>query len=75
MAIPTKKIYGRNGKLMFDPSNPEDVRNYKEKQPLMEALKLVQGLTDPRTGGGLTGATRIISRAANAKIAKTKLLV
>jgi len=72
MAIPTKKIYGRNGKLMFDPSNPEDVRNYKEKQPLMEALKLVQGLTDPRTGGGLTGATRIISRAANAKIAKTK---
>jgi len=72
MAIPTKKVYGRNGKLIFDPSNPEDVRNYKEKQPLMEALKLVQGLTDPRTGGGLTGATRIINRAANAKIDKTK---
>ncbi len=72
MAIPTKKIYGRNGKLMFDPNNPEDVRNYKEKEPLIEALKLVQGLTDPRTGGGLTGATRIISRVTGAKMAKAK---
>lgn len=66
MAVPNKKMY-RNGKLIFDPSNPEDVRNYKEKQPLMEALKLVQGLTDPRTGGGLTGVTKIISRAAGVK--------
>jgi hypothetical protein len=72
MGVPTKKIYGRNGKVIFDPSNPEDVRSYKEKQPLMEALKLVQGLTDPRTGGGLTGATRIISRITGAKMAKAK---
>jgi len=68
MAIPTKKIYGRNGKLMFDPNNPEDVRNYKEKQSLMEALKLVQGLTDPRGGGGLVGmarkaASKVVSKA------------
>lgn len=72
MAIPTKKMYDRNGKLTFDPNNPEDVRNYKEKEPLIEALKLVQGLTDPRTGGGLTGATRIISRVTGAKMAKAK---
>jgi hypothetical protein len=72
MAIPTKKIYGRNGKVIFDPSNPEDVKNYREKEPLLEAFKLVQGLTDPRTGGGLTGATRIISKAINAKMAKSK---
>jgi len=67
MAIPTKKIYGRNGKLMFDPNNPEDVRNYKEKQPLMEALKLVQGLTDPRGGGGLFGMAR---KAASTVVSK-----
>lgn len=70
MATPTKKMYDRKGKLIFDPSNPEDVRNYKEKQPLMEALKLVQGLTDPRTGGGLTGATRIISKTALSRLLK-----
>ena len=70
MAIPTKKIYGRNGKLIFDPSNPEDVRSYKEKQSLMEALKLVQGLVDPRGGAGLTGMTRVISKAFGAKAAK-----
>jgi hypothetical protein len=68
MAIPTKKIYGRNGKLMFDPNNPEDVRNYKEKQPLMEAFNLVRGLTDPRGGGGLFGmarkaASKVVSKA------------
>lgn len=72
MAVPTKKIYGRNGKVIFDPSNPEDVRNYKEKEPLMEALKLVQGLADPRGGGGLTGATKIISRTAKSKFARNK---
>jgi len=70
MAIPTKKIYGRNGKLIFDPSNPEDVRSYKEKQSLMEALKLVQGLVDPRGGAGLTGMTRVISKVFGAKGAK-----
>ena len=71
MGVPTKKIYGRNGKLMFDPSNPEDVRNYKEKQPLMEALKLVQGLTDPRGGGGLFGmAKKAASIVMSKEIAK-----
>ena len=70
MAIPTKKIYGRNGKLIFDPSNPKDVENYKKRQPLMEALKLVQGLADPRGGAGLTGMTRVISKAFGAKAAK-----
>lgn len=72
MAIPTKKMYDRKGKLVFDPNNPEDVRNYKEKQPLLEALKLVQGLTDPRGGSGLTGMTRVISKAAGAKMAKSR---
>jgi len=68
MAIPTKKIYGRNGKLMFDPNNPEDVKNYKEKQPLMEAFNIVRGITDPRGGGGLVGmarkaASKVVSKA------------
>ena len=67
MAIPDKKIY-RNGKLMFDPNNPEDVKNYREKQPLMEAFNLVRGLTDPRGGGGLFGmarkaASKVVSKA------------
>ena len=70
MAVPNKKMYDRKGKLVFDPNNPEDVRNYKEKQPLMEALKLVQGLADPRGGAGLTGMTRVISKAFGAKAAK-----
>lgn len=70
MAVPNKKMYDRKGKLIFDPNNPEDVRNYKEKQPLMEALKLVQGLVDPRGGAGLTGMTRVISKAFGAKAAK-----
>lgn len=70
MAVPNKKMYDRKGKLVFDPSNSEDVRNYKEKQPLIEALKLVQGLTDPRGGAGLTGMTRVISKAFGAKAAK-----
>jgi len=72
MAIPTKKMYDRKGKLIFDPNNPEDVKNYKKTQPLIEAFNLVRGLTDPRTGGGLTGATRIISKAANARMAKSR---
>ena len=63
MAIPTKKIYGRNGKLIFDPSNPKDVENYKKRQPLMEAFNLVQGLTDPRGGGGLFGMAKKVSKA------------
>jgi len=67
MAIPTKKVYGRNGKLIFDPSNPEDVRNYKEKQPLMEAFNLVRGVTDPRGGGGLFGMAR---KAASTVVSK-----
>jgi hypothetical protein len=67
MTIPDKKIY-RNGKLMFDPNNPEDVKNYREKQPLMEAFNLVRGLTDPRGGGGLFGmarkaASKVVSKA------------
>jgi hypothetical protein len=67
MTIPDKKIY-RNGKLMFDPNNPEDVKNYREKQPLMEAFNLVRGLTDPRGGGGLFGmarkaASNVVSKA------------
>lgn len=72
MAIPTKKMYDRKGKLVFDPNNPEDVRNYKEKQPLIEALKLVQGLTDPRGGSGFVGMARGISKAAGAKMAKSR---
>ncbi len=72
MAIPTKKMYDRKGKLVFDPNNPEDVRNYKEKQPLLEALKLVQGLTDPRGGSGFVGMARGISKAAGAKMAKSR---
>ena len=63
MAIPTKKIYGRNGKLIFDPNNPKDVENYKKRQPLMEAFNLVQGLTDPRGGGGLFGMAKKVSKA------------
>ena len=66
MAIPDKKIY-RNGKLMFDPNNPEDVKNYREKQPLMEAFNLVRGLTDPRGGGGLVGMAR---KAASKLVSK-----
>lgn len=72
MAIPTKKMYDRKGKLVFDPNNPEDVRNYKEKQPLLEALKLVQGLTDPRGSSGFVGMARGISKAAGAKMAKSR---
>jgi len=71
MAIP-KKMYDRKGKLVFDPNNPEDVRNYKEIQPLLEALKLVQGLTDPRGSSGFVGMARGISKAAGAKMAKSR---
>lgn len=63
MAVPTKKIYGRNGKLIFDPNNPKDVENYNKRQPLMEAFNLVQGLTDPRGGGGLFGMAKKVSKA------------
>jgi hypothetical protein len=71
MAIPTKKIYGRNGKLIFDPNNPEDVKNYREKQPLMEAFNLVRGLTDPRGGGGLFGmARKATSKVVSKAVAK-----
>jgi hypothetical protein len=72
MAIPDKKMYDGKGKLIFDPNNPEDVKNYRDKQPLIEALKLVQGLTDPRGGGGLVGMAKGISRAALAKMSKSK---
>jgi hypothetical protein len=68
MAIPDKKMYDRKGKLIFDPNNPEDVKNYRENQPLMEAFNLVRGLTDPRGGGGLFGmarkaASKVVSKA------------
>lgn len=68
MAIPTKKMYDRKGKLIFDPNNPEDVKNYRKIQPLIESFNLVRGLTDPRGGGGLFGmarkaASKVVSKA------------
>lgn len=70
MAIPTKKIYGNNGKVIFDPSNPEDVRRQKELNKQIEMAKELFSLVDPRGGGGIGAMAKGISKAFGAKAAK-----
>jgi hypothetical protein len=72
MAIPTKKMYDRKGKLIFDPSNPEDVRRQKEINKQIEMAKELFSIVDPRGGGGIGAMARGISKAALAKMSKSK---
>ncbi len=72
MAIPTKKIYGRNGKLVFDPNNPEDVKRQEELNKQIEMAKQLFSIVDPRGGGGIGAMARGISKAALAKMSKSK---
>jgi hypothetical protein len=72
MAIPNKKMYDRKGKLIFDPSNPEDVRRQEEINKQIEMAKELFSIVDPRGGGGIGAMARGISRAALAKMAKSK---
>lgn len=72
MAIPTKKMYDRNGKVIFDPSNPEDVRRQEELNKQIEMAKQLFSIVDPRGGGGIGAIARGISKAALAKMAKSK---
>ena len=72
MATPTKKMYDRKGKLIFDPSNPEDVRRQEEINKQIEMAKELFSIVDPRGGGGLGAMARGISRAALAKMFKSK---
>lgn len=70
MAIPTKKIYGRNGKVIFDPSNPEDVRRQEKMNQQMEMAKQLFSIVDPRGGGGLTGLAKIVGAKAGKEVLK-----
>jgi len=72
MAIPTKKMYDRNGKLTFDPNNLEDVRRQEELNKQIEMAKQLFSIVDPRGGGGIGAMARGISKAALAKMAKSK---
>jgi hypothetical protein len=70
MAIPTKKIYGRNGKLIFDPNNPEDVRRQEEINKQIEMAKELFSIVDPRGGGGLGAMARGMSKVVSKAVAK-----
>jgi hypothetical protein len=72
MATPTKKMYDRKGKLIFDPSNPEDVRRQEEINKQIEMAKELFSIVDPRGGGGIGAMARGISKAALANMAKSK---
>lgn len=72
MGIPTKKMYDRNGKVIFDPSNPEDVRRQKELNKQIEMAKQLFSIVDPRGGGGIGAMARGISKAALANMSKSK---
>lgn len=72
MAIPDKKMYDRKGKLIFDPNNPEDVRKQEEINKQIEMAKELFSIVDPRGGGGLGAMARGISKAALAKMSKSK---
>jgi hypothetical protein len=72
MATPTKKMYDRKGKLIFDPNNPEDVRRQEEINKQIEMAKELFSIVDPRGGGGIGAMARGISKAALAKMAKSK---
>jgi len=72
MAIPDKKMYDRKGKLIFDPSNPEDVRRQEEINKQIEMAKELFSIVDPRGGGGIGAMARGISKAALAKMSKSK---
>lgn len=72
MAIPTKKMYDRSGKLVFDPNNPEDVRRQEELNKQIEMAKQLFSIVDPRGGGGIGAMARGISKAALANMFKSK---
>ena len=72
MAVPNKKMYDRKGKLIFDPSNPEDVRRQEELNKQIEMAKQLFSIVDPRGGGGIGAMARGISKAALAKMSKSK---
>ena len=72
MAIPDKKMYDRKGKLIFDPSNPEDVRRQEEINKQIEMAKELFSIVDPRGGGGIGAMAKGISKAALAKMSKSK---
>ena len=72
MGVPNKKMYDRRGKLIFDPSNPEDVRRYEEINKQVEMAKELFSLVDPRGGGGIGAMAKGISKAALANMSKSK---
>lgn len=72
MAVPNKKMYDKKGKLVFDPSNPEDVRRQEELNKQIEMAKQLFSIVDPRGGGGIGAMARGISKAALAKMSKSK---
>ena len=72
MATPSKKMYDRKGKLIFDPSNPEDVRRQEEINKQIEMAKELFSIVDPRGGGGIGAMARGISKAALARMSKSK---
>lgn len=72
MAVPNKKMYDRKGKLVFDPNNPEDVRRQEELNKQIEMAKQLFSIVDPRGGGGIGAMARGISKAALAKMSKSK---
>jgi hypothetical protein len=72
MAVPNKKMYDRSGKVIFDPSNPEDVRRQEELNKQIEMAKQLFSIVDPRGGGGIGAMARGISKAALAKMSKSK---
>ena len=72
MGVPNKKMYDRRGKLVFDPSNPEDVRKQEELNKQIEMAKELFSIVDPRGGGGIGAMARGISKAALANMSKSK---
>lgn len=72
MAVPNKKMYDRKGKLVFDPNNPEDVKRQEELNKQIEMAKQLFSIVDPRGGGGIGAMARGISKAALAKMSKSK---
>lgn len=59
-----------DGGKSFNPNNPEDVKKQKEIAQQVEAMQSISSLVTDPTGGGLTGMTRVISKAFGAKAAK-----
>jgi hypothetical protein len=82
MGVPIEKRLGNvqkalltrilDGGKSFDLNNPEDVKKQKEIAKQVEAMQSISSLVTDPTGGGLVGMTRGISKAALAKMSKSK---